>query len=58
MTSCFQIPKVWWEECCRNANGYFGLEELTESTNPTGEKLSGLSKHNILVMLFYFLKKV
>ncbi|KID92389.1 hypothetical protein MGU_01300 [Metarhizium guizhouense ARSEF 977] len=43
MTSCFQIPKVWWEECCRNANGYFGLEELTESTNPTGEKLSGLN---------------
>ncbi|KHN95720.1 uncharacterized protein MAM_06332 [Metarhizium album ARSEF 1941] len=37
------MPMVWWEECCRNANGYFGVEELAESPNPAAEKLSGLN---------------
>ncbi|TWU76409.1 hypothetical protein ED733_006785 [Metarhizium rileyi] len=40
VTSCFLLPEIWWAECCRNSNGYFGIEELTGSS---GEELAGLT---------------
>ncbi|KAH6867302.1 hypothetical protein B0T10DRAFT_573012, partial [Thelonectria olida] len=28
----FSVPDIWWSNCCRNAKGYFGYEDVLDAT--------------------------
>lgn len=48
ISSIFSIPSTWWSDCCKRANGYFGFEEIPDSTeedaDATEDDIDGCGK--------------